>query len=320
MGKDGRDQHILENPERSDNSETGEVNEVLNIHEDDRTLYQEQEEITAKAFLETPSENDPIFSAAIKGFSDSYNVDDEKWGQPVADDVQNAVMLAFNQTISEDHLKKLLERTNLPDNCKVAQAKLVNSVIFSTVSPAIRSTDIKLGDIQKDYSKVTACLIQLSARLPDVWRSKHNVNDIESKTEIIQIILDSLKLAGHGNQSVNKLRKKYLLSGVNVSGEYKDLQKFAPGSDSNLFGEELEDSLKKAKDRYYSLQALKQSAGVSLAQKSKANADMPSCTSKNCRPTKKLWTGLKGSPQTNKQHLALKHNSHIRKDHRGHRN
>ena len=79
MGKDGRDQHILENPERSDNSETGEVNEVLNIHEDDRTLYQEQEEITAKAFLETPSENDPIFSAAIKGFSDSYNVDDEKW-------------------------------------------------------------------------------------------------------------------------------------------------------------------------------------------------------------------------------------------------
>ena len=31
-----------------------------------------------KVFLETPSENDPIFSAAIKGFSDSYNVDDEK--------------------------------------------------------------------------------------------------------------------------------------------------------------------------------------------------------------------------------------------------
>ena len=116
----------------------------------------------------------------------------------MADDVKNAVMLDFNQTISEDHLKKLLERTNLPDNCKVAQTKLVNSVIFSTVS-IIRSTDIKLGDIQKDYSEVTACLIQLLARLPDVWRSKHNVNDMESKTEIIQIILDSLEFAGHGN-------------------------------------------------------------------------------------------------------------------------
>ena len=118
-------------------------------------------------------------------------------------------------------------------------------MVFSTVSPAIRSTDIKLRDIQKDYSKVTACLIQLLARLQDVLWIKPNVNDIESKTEIIQIILDGLKLAGHGKQSINKLRKKYLLSGL--SGEYKDLLKFAPGSGSHLFAEELEDSLKKAK-------------------------------------------------------------------------
>ena len=161
-------------------------------------------------------------------------------------------MLAFNQTISKDHLK------NLHDNCKVAQAKLVNPVIFSTVSPAIKSTGIKLRDIQKDYSKVTACLIQLLARLPDVLRSKPNVNDIESKTEVIQIILDGLKFAGHGNQSLKKLGKRCLLSGI--SGQYKDLQKFEPDSDSHLFGEEIEDSLKKAKGRHYSLQALKQSA------------------------------------------------------------
>ena len=52
LGKDRQDQRIRENPERSDNSETGEVDEVLNIHEDDRTLYQEQEGISTKAFLE----------------------------------------------------------------------------------------------------------------------------------------------------------------------------------------------------------------------------------------------------------------------------
>ena len=130
--------------------------------------------------------------------------------------------------------------------------------------------------------------------------------------------MEGLKLAGHGNQSINKLRKKYLLSGVN--GEYKDLQKFAPESVPHLFGEELEDSLKKAKGRHYSLQALKQSAGASQAHKRKANADMPSSKSKNYRPAKKPWTSQKGSPQTNKQHLAPKHDSHIRKDHRGHRN
>ena len=99
-----------------------------------------------------------------------------------------------------------------------------------------------------------------------------------------------------------------------------NLQKFAPDSDSHLFGKELEDSLKKAKGRHYSLQALKQRAGVSQAHKRKANADMTSSKSKNYRPAKKPWTGQKGSPQTNKQHLAPKHDSHIRKDHRGHRN
>ena len=114
----------MRKPRNSDNSETGEVDEVLTIHEDDRTLYQEQKESTAKASLETPSENDPIFSAAIKGFSDSDNADDKKLGQAVADDMQNAVMLAFNETIPEDHLKKLLEQRNLPDNCKAGQAKL----------------------------------------------------------------------------------------------------------------------------------------------------------------------------------------------------
>ena len=42
LGKYRQDQHIRENPERFDNSETGEVDEVLKIHEDDRTLYQEK--------------------------------------------------------------------------------------------------------------------------------------------------------------------------------------------------------------------------------------------------------------------------------------
>ena len=43
---------------------------------------------------------------------------------------------------------------------------------------------------------------------------------------------------------------------------------------------------------------------------------MPSSKSKSDSPAKKPWTGQKGSPQTNKQHLAPKHDSHIRKDHR----
>ena len=37
LHKDGQNQRIHENPEHPDNSETGKVDEVLTIHEDDRT-------------------------------------------------------------------------------------------------------------------------------------------------------------------------------------------------------------------------------------------------------------------------------------------
>ena len=104
------------------------------------------------------------------------------------------------------------------------------------------------------------------------------------------------------------------LSGVN--GEYKDLKKFATDSDSHLFGEGLEDFLKKVKGRHSSL---KQSSGVSQARKRQGNADMLSSKSKNCR-AKKHWTGQKGSPPTHKKHLASTQDSHVIKDHRGHRN
>ena len=62
-------------------------------------------------------------------------------------------------------------------------------------------------------------------------------------------------MSGHANQNLVAIRKKFLLSGVR--SEYKDLAKFAEDTDFHLFGEELEDSLKKAKGRHYSLQPLK---------------------------------------------------------------
>ena len=75
------------------------------------------------------------------------------------------------------------------------------------------------------------------------------------KLEGIQTILDGSKISRYATQNLLSLRKKFLLSSVN--SEYDDLAKFAGDTDSHLFGEELEDSLKKAKEKHYSLQALK---------------------------------------------------------------
>ena len=64
--------------------------------------------------------------------------------------------------------------------------------------------------------------------------------------------------------TINK--EKFLLSGV--SSEYNDLPKFAEETDSHLIGEELEDSLKKPKERH-SLQRLNPKTNYPLQWNSK---------------------------------------------------
>ena len=100
---------------------------------------------------------------------------------------------------------------------------------------------------------MTGCFIKLLSQLPNILKTNGDHKD--EKLEAIQTILDGIKMSGHATQNLVSIRKKFLLSGV--SSEHKDLAKFAEDTGSHLFGKELEDSLKKAKGRHYSLQALK---------------------------------------------------------------
>ena len=93
------------------------------------------------------------------------------------------------------------------------------------------------------------------------------ITTMKSWLEVIQTILDGIKMSGNPNQNLVSIRKKILLSGL--CSEYTDLAKFAEDTDSYLFGEELEDSLKKAKGRHYSLQALKPKPPIHASTKQK---------------------------------------------------
>ena len=129
----------------------------------------------------------------------------------------------------------------------------MNPVVFVSVSPSISSTDIKLQEVQLNMSKMTCCFIKLLLQLPNILKT--NGDNKDQKFEAIQTIQDCIKMSGHATQNLVSIRKKFLLSAV--SSEYKNLAKFAGDTNSHLFGEELEDYLKKAKGRHYSLQALK---------------------------------------------------------------
>ena len=294
-----------DDPKNSDNSDSGKDDEVndgrnrITIHETDRSLYHESN--LAASFLshqETSSssvtttcnpEKDPIGSV-FKEFSESYNQDNEDRGEPASEEVTKVVSVTFKETLSESAFENLLTKVILPENCKFAQAKLVNSVVFASVSPSIRSTDIKLQEVQRNLSKMTGCSINLLSELPNILKTDGDHKD--EKLGVILTILDGIKMSGLANQNIVVIRKKFLLS--SVSSEYKNLAKFAEDTDSHFHDleEKLEDSLKKAKGRHYSLQALKPKPPVHASTKRKFNE-----ASKSNRPTKRPMPGHKGTPQ-----------------------
>ena len=294
-----------DDPKNSDNSNSGRDDEVndgrnrVTTHETDGSLYHETD--LAASFLshqETSSssvattdkpEDDPMMGSVFKEFSESYNQANENWREPASEEVTKVASVAFEETLSESSFKNLLTKVTLPENCKFAQAKLVNPVVFASESPSIRSTDIKVQEVQRNMLKMTGCFVKLLSELPNILKTNGDHKDEDLR--VIQTILDGIKMSGHDNQNLVTIRKKFLFSGV--SSEYKDLAKFAEDTNSHLFEEELQDSLKKTKGRHNSLQALKPKPPVHASTKRKFNE-----ASKNDGPTKRPMVGHKGTPQS----------------------
>ena len=81
-------------------------------------------------------------------------------------------------------LKNLLTKVTLPENCKFAEAKLLNPVVFASVFPRVRSTDIKLQKVQRNMSKMTGCFTKLLSQLLNILKA--NGDHKNEKLEAIQ--------------------------------------------------------------------------------------------------------------------------------------
>ena len=159
----------IDDPENSDISDSGEDDKVndgrnkVTIHETDRSLYNEtdltvsflsnQESSSSSVTTTGKSEDDPMMDSVFKEFSESYNQANENWGKPASEKVIKFVSVGFKETLSETAFKNLLTKITLPENCKFDQGKLANPIVFASVSPWIRSTDIKLQEVLAQYVK-----------------------------------------------------------------------------------------------------------------------------------------------------------------------
>ena len=200
--------------ENSDNSDSGEGDEendrrnIATIYEVDYSLYNEidvaasflshQETSLSSTTATGKQEDDPMMVLVFEEFSESYNQANKNWGEPTSEEVTKVVSVAFKETLSETALKYLLTKVTLSENCKSAQAKLVSLVVLASVSPSIRSTDIKLQEIQRNMLKMTDCFIKLLSQLPNILKTNGDHKD--EKLEAIQTFLDGIKISGHATK------------------------------------------------------------------------------------------------------------------------
>ena len=193
--------------ENSDNSDSGEDDEVndgqnrVTIQETNCSLYNESNLAASSLFHQETSsssvattgkpEDDPLMGSVFKDFSESYNQANENWEELASEEVTKVASVAFKETLLETALTYLLTKVTLPENCKFAQAKLLNPVIFVSMSPSIRTTYIKLQEVQHKMSKMTGCFIKLLLQLPDILKTNGDHKD--EKLEAIQTILDDIR-------------------------------------------------------------------------------------------------------------------------------
>ena len=201
-------------PENSDKSDSGEGYEendrrnIVTIYEIDYSLYNEtdvaasfpshQETSLSSVTITDKPEDDPMMGSVFKEFSESYNQANKNWREPASEEVTKVVPVVFKETLSETALKHLLTKVTQSENCQSAQAKLVSPVVFASVSPSIRSTDIKLQEIQRNMLKMTDCFIKLLSQLPNILKT--NADHKDEKLEAIQTFLDGIKLSVHAIQ------------------------------------------------------------------------------------------------------------------------
>ena len=139
-----------------------------------------------------------MMGSVFKEFPKSYNQTNKNWRESASEEVIKVVSVVFKEILSEIALKYLLTKVTLSKNCKSTQAKLVSPVFFAFVHPSIRSTDIKLQEIQRNILKMTGCFIKLLSQLPNTLKT--NADHKDEKLEAFQTFLDGIRLSGYATQ------------------------------------------------------------------------------------------------------------------------
>lgn len=174
---------------------------------------------------------------------------------PHGENIHKDVALRWSSVLQsglEDEVRKsLVSKYPIPGNCRLLAPPKVNSEVAAGLAEAVVKRDNKLSDLQEQLGSSLAALGQVMSLL---LVEKSEGGEAGNTRRLVELVSDAARLIADDVHCKSESRRHFLLAGINkdVSGTIAD----APIGEW-LFGEELADRIKTAKELERSSSLLK---------------------------------------------------------------
>ena len=144
-------------------------------------------------------------------------------------------------------VSKIAERLLIPNNCEFVRVPNLNEAVAQNqkILPYHKRVDRRLSDIQKSISLATSAILQIANET--LKCQKESESSFDHK-KVVSTAIDAISFMAKATHSLFAERRDHLKPALNE--EVRSFCDLEPTSSEYLFGQNMNESLKLAKENY----------------------------------------------------------------------
>jgi len=161
------------------------------------------------------------------------------YGPPLMGVIAEGMTKAVSRSLSKETVEKITQQIKIPENCKEIGVTRVNPEIWNSLPNSARMNDL---NYQKTQQTISQGLITLASVAQILATSKDVSPTIK---EAMNCLKNGSNLLGLGFQEINSKRRMAMKP--HLTHEYSGICSMKPMKSEFLYGDNLEEELKKSK-------------------------------------------------------------------------
>lgn len=216
-----------------------------NSRSDDSTSSSDESDDSTDSDLEITNEPpakktkaDDETKSILQNLEENYKASDME-GPEINSSLAKIISTMIEEKSDDEKINELRKRYLQPKNCELLTETTVNLAIWNNLSEKARTSDIKLQRSQKSLIKGTTAVVK-------VVNDFLNESEKPSKQQIVDTLMDGVKLLTNANRELNIRRREALRPELHSS--YRHLCSASNPITKELFGNDLTKAVKDITD------------------------------------------------------------------------